>query len=160
MSRKNSITRLSAILLGAAALAAGTAFAAPKDVPQNHWAAKSVDSVTTKRILTPNAKGNFDGDKPVTRYELAVALDRFVQYIEAGRKPLHPTSRNTKAILPAKANTEQKAALARLASADFIPANSPLLKNDDRIVTAKELKASLSAVVIRLSDRAIAPQKD
>ncbi|MCW3058358.1 MAG: hypothetical protein JWQ02_179 [Capsulimonas sp.] len=160
MFRKNSLTRLSAALVCAAALAAGTAFAAPKDVPHNHWAENSVNSVTAKKILTPNAKGDFDGNKPVTRYELAVALDRFVKYIEAGRKPLHPTSRTGKLTLPSNANAEQKVALAHLASANFIPANSPLLKNGDKVATAKDLKDSLSAVVIRLSDRAEAPRKD
>ena len=158
MSRKNSITRLSAVLL--LAVGAGSVSAIPKDVPQNHWAAPSVANVTSKKILTPNAKGDFDGDKPVTRYELAVALDRFVKYIEAGRKPLHPTDRRTLTALPAKANAQQKVALRDLTSANYLPANSPLLKNDDRIVTAKEFKDSLSAVVIRISDRAVAPQKD
>lgn len=158
MSRKNFHTRLSAVLL--LTVGAGAVFAIPKDVPKNHWAAHSVASVTSKKILTPNAKGDFDGNKPVTRYELAVALDRFVEYVEAGRKPLHPADRRTLTALPSKANAEEKQALQHLTSENFIPANSPLLKNDDNVVTAKVFKDSLSAVVIRISDRDVAPQKN
>ena len=69
----------------AALLLCGAASAAPlKDVPAKHWASSSALSVTQKKLMTPDADGKFHGDRPVTRYELAVVLDRFVRYMEAG----------------------------------------------------------------------------
>ena len=47
----------------------------PPDVPARHWAAGSVGRVEHEKIMGRDPDGRFHGDKPVTRYELAVTLD-------------------------------------------------------------------------------------
>lgn len=137
------------------------AVAAPSDVPPSHWAARSVGSVTAKKLMTPLPDGQFHGDKPVTRYELAVALDRFVRYIEAGRRPLHPTKAQTPVPLPPRAPAAAKQALAHLTQGGFLPAKSPLLTRDGtKPVTAQELADALAQITLRLSDRSLPPNKD
>lgn len=50
------------------------------DIPgQDHWALDAVQRLTEAGILEGRADGKFHGDDPVTRYELAVALDRLRQ---------------------------------------------------------------------------------
>lgn len=105
--------------------------------------------------------GRFRGDQPVTRYELAVALDRFVRYMEASHKPLHAEITQPTVTLPPAASPTVRHALEHLMSNGFLSAQSPLLtKNGNQPVTAKEMTDALASVTIRLSNRAEAPQKD
>ncbi len=129
---------------------------APRGVPARHWAAPSVKRLAAKGILTGQADGQFHGNQPVTRYELAVALDRLVRYIEAGRKPLSPGPARSGYALPARANPVTRAALGHLAANGFISPQSPLL-HANKIVKASELTEILSQVTIRLSDRSLPP---
>ena len=155
---------LAALVLPASFLTAA-AFAAPapspRDLPPGHWAGGSVKRVLHENIMGTTPDGRFQGDQPVTRYELAVALDRFVQYMEAGRKPLHAqTFPAPKSVSPA-ASPIQRQAITHLVSNGFLPAASPLVtQNGKAVVTAKELSAALASVTIRLSDRAEAPDKN
>lgn len=145
------------LVLGAAA-AAPFAHAAPlSDVPVGHWAAQSVHRLAAKKIITGGQGGKFRGDKPVTRYELAVTLDRLVRYMEAGRKPLSTGSVKPSAVnLPASADAFTQRALARLTQGGFVSAASPLLQAN-KVVTARELTDVLSQLTIRLSDRSLLP---
>jgi hypothetical protein len=133
-------------------------FAAPlRDVPANHWARAAVVSVTAKKLMDAPG-GAFQGDKPVTRYELAVTLDRLVNYIEEGRKPLHPTAPPQPVRVPSKASATVRAALTHLTADNFIPSDSILLQGTGReVVTADQLTTILSQVTIRISDRALGP---
>ena len=92
------------LLCPAAAFAAPTAAApssaAPRDLPPGHWAAGAVKRVVHENIMGTTPDGRFQGNQPVTRYELAVALDRFVHYVEAGRKPLHAQVLRSRRTLP------------------------------------------------------------
>ena len=112
-------------LLPAAVFAAPDA--APRDLPPHHFAAGSVKRVVHENIMGTAKDGRFLGNQPVTRYELAVALDRFVQYIEAGRKPLHAQTFPAPTHLPAAANPAQRQALTHLITGGFLPAASPLV---------------------------------
>lgn len=132
----------------------------PKDMPARHFAAGAVGRVTQEKIMGRDVDGRFQGDKPVTRYELAVTLDRFVRYVEAARKPLHPAANSAPVKVPARATQTEGAALTHLVSQGFLPARSPLLTKDGhQPVTASELADALAAVTIRLSDRAEPPHK-
>lgn len=147
-------------LLSAASVAAAPA-AAPRDLPPGHWAGGAVKRVLHENIMGTTPDGRFQGNQPVTRYELAVALDHFVQYVEAGRKPLHAQTFPVPAHLAPSATPAQRQALTHLVSAGFLPAKSPLVaKNGSGYVTAKETSDALAAVTIRLSDRAEAPDKN
>ena len=137
-----------------------TSASAP-DVPAHHWAAGSVGRVLHQHILGRDPDGRFRGDQPVTRYELAVALDRFVRYIEAGRTPLHAQTYPATIPAAAKAPPAARQAMQHLVSGGFLPATSPLItQNGRKAVTAQELTDALAAVTIRLSDRAEAPHKE
>ena len=155
---KNLLLAVSFALIPAAAFAAPTA--TPRDLPPGHWAGGSVKRVVQENIMGTTPDGRFQGDAPVTRYELAVALDRFVTYIEAGRKPLHAQTFPVPASLAPAANPAQRQALTHLVADGFLPKSSPLVtKNGTAPVTAKETSDALAAVTIRLSDRAEAPNK-
>lgn len=49
------------------------------DVPTNHWAYESVKSLTEKGLLQGFPNGTFKGDKPMTRYNFAVVIDRMLK---------------------------------------------------------------------------------
>jgi hypothetical protein len=146
------------VTLFLAALLARPAISAEqfKDVPKDHWAAESVQIVKADGVMKGYPDATFKGDKPVTRYELAVALERMIAFIEQGLKPevkgqkLKVESQGTKAQDPAEA----------LKSGGFIPANSPLLTNRDRTVSPAELAQALSSVASRLVEKTIPPPKD
>lgn len=141
--------------------AAPTANDLPPDVPAKHWAAPAVKSVVGENIMGREPDGRFRGDQPVTRYELAVALDRFVRYIEGSRKPLHVEIIQPTVGVPSKASPTVRHALIHLSSNGFLPPHSPLFtKKGDQPVTAKEMTDALASVTLRLSDRAEAPRKN
>lgn len=149
------------LLLPLAALAAPPITSTlPRDVPAHHWAAGSVQRLEHQKILGRDPDGRFRGDKPVTRYELAVALDRFVRYLEAARKPLHAEVLNPTMTVPAQASPTVRHALEHLVTNGFLPPNSPLLtQNGSKPATAKELTEALASVTIHLSDRAEATRQ-
>lgn len=149
-----------ALLILAAFSLLATAHAAPPDVPAGHWAARAVGSVTAKKLMASQPDGRFHGDKPVTRYELAVVLDRFVRYIEAGRKPLHATQFPARLTLPPTISPDVRQALTHLVANGFLPVNSPLLTRPGaKPATARELSDAMAQVTIRLSDRSLPPTK-
>ena len=139
-------------------VAALPAVAAPSSQAPPAWAAPSVKRVVAKKIMQPGPGGRFDGNKAVTRYELAVTLDRLVRYFEASQKPLTPAPRAGSITLPKNAPASVMQALSHLASGGYLRPNSPLLtRPGDRPVTAKELADVLAQVTVRLSDRAVPP---
>ena len=48
------------------------------DVPENHWAYNMVQDLAYKGIVAGYPDGTFSGDRTLTRYEFAVALDRAI----------------------------------------------------------------------------------
>jgi hypothetical protein len=160
-------TALAASLLGSLALTISFASPAvsgitPPDVPANHPAASAVQGMIKKAIMKPGADGKFHGEQPVTRYELAVVIDRVVTSIEASRKPLKqgqfPVS--SKEITAPQDHWAHKAQI-RLASEGFASAKSPLfIAPGTAPITAKELAVVISEMTSRLSDRSLPPTKD
>jgi hypothetical protein len=149
------------IIAGLCCLVIPALASSPTDVPADHWARGHVQSVTSKKIM--DAPGNkFHGDRFVTRYELAATLDKFVDYVEAGKAPLHPRARpKPGAKIPAHASAAVKAALIHLTDNAFIPTDSILLQGSgSEPVTADQLRQIMSQVVIRLSDRSIPQTED
>ncbi len=156
--------KTSLLLSSLAFIIGGTAVAsaAPlRDVPTGHWAASAVRSVVDKKIMSAGPGGGFQGGKVVTRYELAVALDRFIHYIEAGRKSLHDSKPQTSAVTSPGASPAVKVAIADLSRNGFLPDASPILHGrGTEPVTAQQLSDALAQVTIRLSDRSMPPAKD
>jgi hypothetical protein len=131
--------------------------ALPGDVPANHPAKNAIDGMIKKSIMRPQADGKFHGSQPVTRYELAVILDHFVQYIETSQKPI----KQTKFPVPSSALTAPEThwahqAQVHLLQDGFVPATSPLVKKPGTVlVTGAELSEILATVTSRIVDRSL-----
>jgi hypothetical protein len=75
-----------------AAMLAGVAFAglplrAPAtpfaDVPADHWAYQAIASLSADGLIDGYPDGSFNGDRPLTRYEMATIVARIVAKLEA-----------------------------------------------------------------------------
>lgn len=78
---------LTLILVGAL-LGSTVAFAASKffsDVPANTWYTEAVENLSSKGIIEGYKDGTFGPNNKVNRAELAVMLDRIIEYIETGK---------------------------------------------------------------------------
>ncbi|RKX57328.1 MAG: hypothetical protein DRP24_00710, partial [Thermotoga sp.] len=53
-----------------------------KDVPVNHWAYEAVMKMAEIGVITGMPDGTFQGNSPMTRYQVALAFYRFLNYIE------------------------------------------------------------------------------
>lgn len=51
------------------------------DVPGDHWAAKFVEAVKDNGIMVGRGNGLFEGERPVTRYELAVVIAKALKLV-------------------------------------------------------------------------------
>ncbi len=131
----------------------------PVDVPANHPAAAAVQGMIKKAIIKPDTDNKFHGSQPVTRYELAVVLDRFVTYIETAHKPVKEVKYPVpSSALTAPAGHYAHDAQVRLLLSGFIPVSSPILKKPGTaVVTARELATVMGTVNERLSDRSLPP---
>lgn len=134
----------------------------PPDVPANHPGRAAVDGMVKKQIMRPDSSGKFNGSKPVTRYELAVILDKLITYVETSQKPI----KESKFPVPTGSLTAPNGhwahdAQERLVRDGFVPTSSPLLKKPGtEIVVAKELAQVLATVSTRLTDRSLPVTKD
>lgn len=144
------------LTLGIASPAPCVLAAPVTDVSSSHWAAGAVQRLTSENILVGSAEGKFEGNKPITRYELAVTLDRLVRYMETGQTPLRPKPAHASVKMPASADAKTQQALTHLADGGFIAPSSQLLQAN-KLVTAQELTDILSQIAIRLSDRSLPP---
>jgi hypothetical protein len=131
--------------------------ALPSDVPSNSPAADAVNHALQDRIMDIKPDGKFDGAQPVTRYELAVTLDRFITFIETAHKPLRSAEFPTpSSSLTAPAGHWAHDAQFRLVKYGFVPLSSPLLKKPGTgVLTADDLSAIMASVTIRLNDRSM-----
>ncbi len=156
-------------VIGSAAVVSVAQSSRFRDVPANHWAAQSVDKLTTVGIIKGypsapfapadtakpgKATGGYNGDKPVTRYELAVTLYRFVQYVERANK-------QPKGKLPIKGEPKSGAqAVKSLVAGGYLPAKTPLAIEGGKIVTAKQLSAALAQVIMKTRETTVPASPD
>ncbi len=127
-------------------LVAGPAAASEgfKDVPADHWAAEAVNTLAQQGILKGYPDNTFRGESPVTRYELAITLARFAQMLQPVQQP--PADKKSEAVPVADPGKQ-------LVSGGYLPADSPILKDTSKPVSAEDLAqamASLSARIIEL----------
>lgn len=156
-------------VIASAAVVSGAQSGRFRDVPANHWASQSVDKLATVGIIKgyPSAPfapadttkpgktaGGYNGDKPVTRYELAVTLYRFVQYVERANK-------QPKGKLPIKGEPKSGAqAVKSLVAGGYLPAKTPLATEGGKVVTAKQLSAALAQVIMKTRETTVPPSPD
>ncbi len=79
---------LSASLILGASLAWGAPFA---DVPATHWAAPALEALARAGVVVGHPDGTYRGAEPVTRYELAVSLYRFLLALPDALEGASPT---------------------------------------------------------------------
>ena len=129
------------------------------DVPKNHWAAESVAKLVQAGIIVGDKpvlpKSTYEGNKPVTRYELAVVLYRFVTYIE--RVDRQKKSKFNVTMPPPK---DGKTALARLVKEGYLKADSEFVKAPTKLVTANELATTLGDIITASRARTVPPSPD
>ena len=150
------LTGLAAAAISVAPAARSQGQASFPDVPAGHWAAQSVQKLKEAGIVVGYPEGQsrprsvadrYAGNKPVTRYELAVTLYRFVQYME--RSDRQPRGR-TRAAAPALPGPE---AVRRLIAGGYLPKNTPLALDGGKRITADQLAEALSQVIVKVTER-------
>ncbi|MGH7754934.1 MAG: S-layer homology domain-containing protein [Vulcanimicrobiaceae bacterium] len=52
------------------------------DVPANHWAYQDIQSLAADGIIDGYPSGKFEGNRPMTRYEMAVVVARAIAHVE------------------------------------------------------------------------------
>ncbi len=83
MKRLASLAVATSLALGSMAAMGRVAFATPfSDVPANHWAYQYVQSLAADGIIDGYPDGKFKGDRPLTRYEMAVVVARAVAHVQ------------------------------------------------------------------------------
>lgn len=122
------------------------------DIPKNHWAAPAVDRLVQYGYLPAGQGKPFHGNQPVTRYEFAVVMDRFIQDIRRSfiRLP-KPKVINEKKI-KGRADDGSQQAMIRLAREGFLPYYSPIFHGPEDTLAPEMLSAALSQVAIRISE--------
>ncbi len=134
-----------------------------KDVPKDHWAAGAVQKLRDEGVLLGYPDGTFRGSQPLTRYELAAALQRFVEFLQESEKPLSqqpprgeelPRSRDlgqaqgTKQ--PGSTEDAAKEPVKLLIDGGFLQRNLIPAKDGRKPVTPEELADTLASVARRL----------
>jgi hypothetical protein len=133
--------------------AAGYAQGPYADVPASHPAASSVSDLKKKGIVTGFADNTYRGSAPVTRYEMAVVLERFAKYYDRSKRPL-ASSTVPLPVSPAWVSPARE----YLASNAFVSPQSPFFKNPGtNLVSADEFAATLSSIMDRIVDRSLPP---
>lgn len=118
------------------------------DVPGDHWASESVQAVADAGIMRGYPDDSFGGEKCVTRYELAVALANFVEYVRVADKPL-VSSETELTICPPKHWADTSVEYLR--AGGFIVEDSVLLTNGQALITQDDLARALASVGARLA---------
>lgn len=165
-----SIIALATLVRPAAAQVAGFS-----DVPGNHWAASSISGLAGLGIVNgyssaplavgsadksakPKAKATYDGKKPVTRYELAITLYRFVQYMD--RVDKQPKSRDGAMAQP-KSGAD---AIQKLVAGGYLPKKSVFVakatKGGMNAVTSDEFADALGDVLTKIRENKTPISKD
>lgn len=147
-----TLLEVAIIILLAAPCFAGEGF---KDVPEDHWAKEAVDMVSTDGIMNGYPDNTFKGDRPVTRYELCVALANMVEFIQASRQPVIKDGDKKSESAPSVNWTAPS--IDKLKSGGFLPADSPVLTGGDGPVTTKELGDALAQVSAKLIELTVSP---
>lgn len=127
-----------------------------RDVPPTHWAHAAVVNLADRGVLTGRPDGTFQGEKPVTRFELAVALDRFVKQVEAGLKKGGESLNDLKTIKKPVVNVPNTHwahdAMLRLAEEGYLPISSKVLQGPGDLLTVTDVGQALGSVASRLAE--------
>jgi hypothetical protein len=83
MKRLASLVLASSLTLGTVLSMGRAASATPfSDVPANHWAYQYIQSLAADGLIDGYPDGKFKGDRPLTRYEMAVVVARVIAKLQ------------------------------------------------------------------------------
>ncbi|MCE5315302.1 MAG: S-layer homology domain-containing protein [Armatimonadota bacterium] len=125
------------------------------DVPDDHWAKEAVDMMAKAGIMNGCPDGKFNGDRPVTRYELSVALANMLEFIQASQKPVESGKSKASEIKPSMHWAQSSRQF--LKCEGFLPKDSPVLKDGKKPVTFTELGEALALVSAKLIETSVPP---
>ncbi|MCW5946376.1 MAG: S-layer homology domain-containing protein [Fimbriimonadales bacterium] len=133
-----------------AAIAVALQVGGYSDVSRDHWAAKPIENLVAAKMLPPGEGKAFQGDRPVTRYEFAVLMDRFIQDIRKSflRQPV-PKELNLANIKGRDADGSQ-AAMVRLAKDGFLPYESPIFRGPTETITPEMMSIAMAQIAQRI----------
>ncbi len=84
MKRLATLVLASGLSLGSLLTLGQGASATPfSDVPANHWAYQAIQSLAADGLVEGYPDGKFKGDRPLTRYEMAVLVARVIAKLQA-----------------------------------------------------------------------------
>src|ERR1700761_6289278 len=84
MKRLATLVLAASFLFGSLAMLGRGASATPfSDVPANHWAYQAIQSLAADGLIEGYPDGKFKGDRPLTRYEMAVLVARVIAKVQA-----------------------------------------------------------------------------
>ena len=115
------------------------------DVPADHWAADSVITLAEAGVLSGYPDGTYRGDRPVTRYELAVALQAMIEFIRKSREPIQ-----TDLPPPTTSGHWAERSMEFLQAGGYLPRQSFLFERPVSTVTVSQLGEALAWVAGRL----------
>jgi hypothetical protein len=78
----------SMLAVGGREVALATPFS---DVPANHWAYQYIQSLAADGVIDGYPDGKFKGDRPLTRYEMAVVVARVIAKLQENEGPKGPS---------------------------------------------------------------------
>ena len=78
---------VTALLLPVGQAALATPFS---DVPANHWAYQYIQSLAADGVIDGYPDGKFKGDRPLTRYEMAVVVALRIAKMQENQGPKRP----------------------------------------------------------------------
>jgi hypothetical protein len=142
------------------ASAAPTGIVTFRDVPKSHWAAPSLASDVQNGLTKGYPDDTYRGDRPVTRYEMAVLLNNFVAFVQKGQAPLHPTNVSPVSVSAPPSHWAHSAQV-QLVTNRYLPPTSPLIASlGSHSVTGKEAAVAFGQAVSRVSDRSLPVTKN
>jgi hypothetical protein len=85
MKRLATLVLTAGFIFGSLVMTGQGASATPfSDVPANHWAYQAIQSLAADGLVEGYPDGKFKGDRPMTRYEMAVLVARVIAKVQAG----------------------------------------------------------------------------
>lgn len=84
MKPLRTLVLTASLSIGSLAAMVGQACADPfADVPSNHWAYQAIASLAADGLVEGYTDGKFKGDRPLSRYEMAVLVARVIAKVQA-----------------------------------------------------------------------------
>ncbi|MBI2841951.1 MAG: S-layer homology domain-containing protein [Armatimonadetes bacterium] len=120
------------------------------DVPLDHWAAPAVSQIAEMGIIKGYPDSTFKGDRPVTRYELAVAIARFAEFVDLALKTVVSSPQKSATDKGVDCPVWARNSIELLRFNQVLPADSPIIREGQKAATAEDLAQALASLAARI----------